>query len=59
MDANPLEYLEVSKQPDTPPTASPAASATPVLFVPDTQQARAFSLRDFVKSFALWELFKG
>lgn len=59
MDANPLEYLEVSKQPDTPTTASPAASATPVLFVPDTQQARAFSLRDFVKSFALWELFKG
>ena len=61
MDANPLEYLEVSNPPDTrtTPTVAPAASATPVLFVPDTQQARAFSLRDFVKSFALWELFKG
>lgn len=59
----------MSNQPDTPvntPVAATpatsvtsAASAAPVLYAADAQRGRAFSLRDFVKSFALWELLKG
>lgn len=59
----------MSNQPDTPvntPVAATpatpvtsAASAAPVLYAADAQRGRAFSLRDFVKSFVLWELLKG
>ena len=52
MDANLLEYLEVSQNNSTP---SPIAS----LQEQKARQVTAFSLWDFIKSFALWELFKG
>ena len=51
VDANLLESLEVSKNSTPPPIAT--------LQEQKAQQATAFSLRDFVKSFALWELLKG
>ena len=50
MDANPLEYLEVSQNNITP--TKPDAAHT-------EQQASAFSIKDFFKSFLLWELVKG
>ena len=52
VDANLLEYLEVSQNNSTP---SPIAS----LQEQKARQVTAFSLWDFIKSFALWELFKG